>query len=155
MYEDVYLLLSKKLGLLSPRDKINKKIDFCNLEEEIKEGRKKWTNIRKKNIKELLIENFVIDMKNKYSLSLKQVKYLLSIIFIGMVFKVINAKDINYKDGVILNIEGITFKKKEIILLKDIYNSYTITPNIIIEEKNSIGPNWNKYIENLKKIIIN
>ena len=155
LYEDIYLLLSKKLGLLSPRDKINKKIDFCNLEEEIKEGRKKWTNIRKKNIKELLIENFVIDMKNKYSLSLKQVKYLLSIIFIGMVFKVINAKDINYKDGVILNIEGITFKKKEIILLKDIYNSYTITPNIIIEEKNSIGSNWNKYIENLKKIIIN
>ena len=87
LYTEVYVLLSKKLGLLSHQDKLNKKIDFENIENEIKEGRKNWTSIRKKNIKDLIIENYVISMKNKFSLNIKQAKYLLSIIFIGMVFK--------------------------------------------------------------------
>ena len=152
LYHDIYDLLTKKLGLMSQQDKIKKKIDFQNIEEEIKEGRKNWSKIRKKNIKELLIENYVIEMKNKYSLSLKQVKRLLSIIFIGMVFKIINTKDIIYEDGVIKRIEGIEFKKKEIILSKDIYDVQLNETNIIIEEKNLMSDNWNKYIESLKKL---
>lgn len=154
LYTDIYTLLSKKLCLLSQRDKIKKKIDFNNIEEEIKEGRKNWSKIRKKNIKELLLENYAIDMKNKYSLSLKQVKYLLSVIFIGMVFKIITSKDIHYNDGIITEIEGICFKKKEIILLRDIYDINHNITNIIIEDKNLMSYNWNKYIENLKKIVI-
>ena len=31
LYNDIFNLLSKKLGLLSQRDKIKKKIDFCKL----------------------------------------------------------------------------------------------------------------------------
>ena len=122
LYNEVYVLLTKKLGLLSHQDKINKKIDFQNIEDEIKEGRKNWNSIRKKNIKDLLIENYVITMKNKYLLTIKQAKYLLSIIFIGMIFKIISVKDIEYRDGIITKIEGINFKKKEIILEKDIYD---------------------------------
>ena len=80
LYNDIYLLLAKKLGLLSHQDKLNKKIDFQNIEDEIKEGRKNWNSIKKKNSKDLLIENYVITMKNKYFLSMKQSKYLLSII---------------------------------------------------------------------------
>jgi hypothetical protein len=155
LYYDIYELLNIKLGLMSQQDKIKKKIDFHNIEEEIKEGRKNWSKIRKKNIKDLLIENYVIEMKNKYSLTLKQVKRLLSIIFIGMVFKIINTKDIIYEDGVIKKIEGIDFKKKEIILLKDIYDIELSETNIIIEDKNLMSNNWNKYIESLKKIQFN
>jgi hypothetical protein len=154
LYNDIYSLLNTKLGLLSPRDKIKKKTDFINIEDEIKEGRKNWSKIRKKNIKELLIENYVIAMKNKYSLTIKQVKYLLSVIFIGMVFKIINTKDIHYNDGVINKIDGIGFKKREVIILRDIYDIDINTTNIILEEKNLISYNWNKYLENLRKLEI-
>lgn len=152
LYDEVYILLSKKLGLLSYQDKLDKKIDFENIENEIKEGRKNWTSIRKKNIKDLIIENYVISMKNKFSLNIKQAKYLLSIIFIGMVFKIITIKDIDYKDGIINNINGIEFKKKEIILKKDIYDIKYNINNIIIEDRNLISSNWEKYLEYLRKI---
>ena len=152
LYTEVYVLLSKKLGLLSHQDKLNKKIDFENIENEIKEGRKNWNSIRKKNIKDLLIENYVISMKNKYSLSIKQAKYLLSVIFIGMVFKIITVKDIEYKDGIINCINGIEFKKKEIIVNKDIYDIKYNINNIIIEDKNLMSSNWEKYLEYLRKI---
>lgn len=154
LYNDIYLLLAKKLGLLSQRDKIKKKIDFFNIEEELKEGRKNWSSIRKKNIKDLLIENYVIDMKNKYLLSLKQSQYLLSIIFIGMIFKVISVKDIHYENGKIEHIDGIEIKNKQINILRDIYNTETTLNNCIIIEANLMSHNWEKYLTNLKKILI-
>ena len=152
LYRDIYSLLTKKLGLLSHQDKLNKKIDFQNIENEIKEGRKLWNNIRKKSIKDLLIENYVISMKNKYLLTITQCKYLLSVIFIGMIFKVITSKDINYNDGIIVSINGIDFIKKEVILNKDIYDIKYNASNIIIEDKNLLSDNWVKYLEYLRKI---
>jgi len=153
LYNDIYELLSKKLGLLSHKDKIKKKIDFSILEEEIKENRKNWSNIRKKNIKDLLIENYVIEMKKKYELTVKQARELLSIIFIGMVFKVITVKDIEYSDGVIKNINGISFDKKEIILDRDIYDFELNLTTYIIVDKKSMSDNWEKYLELLRKFL--
>jgi len=154
LYNDIYSLLYKKLGLLSPRDKMRKKIDFYNIEEEIKESRKNWTSIRKKNIKDLLIENYVIDMKNKYSLSVKQSKYLLSVIFIAMIFKVITVKDIKYENGKIENIEGIEIEKKKINLRRDIYNIDSTINRCIIIDSNLMSDNWNKYIGSIKKNLL-
>lgn len=154
LYNDIYSLLSKKLGLLSPRDKMKKKIDFYNIEEEIKESRKNWTSIRKKNIKDLLIENYVIDMKNKYSLTVKQSKYLLSVIFIAMIFKVITVKDIKYENGKIDNIEGIDIEKKKINLRRDIYNVDSTANRCIIIDSNLMSDNWNKYITSIKKNLL-
>jgi hypothetical protein len=153
LYKDIYLLLSKKLGLLSQRDKMKKKIDFFNIEEHLKEGRKNWSSIRKKNIKDLLIENYVLDMKNKHLLTLKQTQYLLSIIFIAMIFKVITVKDIHYENGKIEHIDGIEIKHKEINILRDIYNTETTLNNCIIIEPNLMSDNWEKYLINLKKIL--
>lgn len=154
LYNDIYSLLYKKLGLLSPRDKMRKKIDFYNIEEEIKESRKNWTSIRKKNIKDLLIENYVIDMKNKYSLTVKQSKYLLSVIFIAMIFKVITVKDIKYENGKIENIEGIDIEKKKINLRRDIYNIDSTVNRCIIIDSNLMSDNWNKYIGSIKKNLL-
>lgn len=153
LFTDIYNLLSKKLGLLSHKDKLKKKIDFVNIEAEIKEYRKNWSNIRKKNIKDLLIENYVISMKNKYSLTAKQARYLLSIIFVGMVFKVITVKDIDYENGEINNINGIAFKKKEIILERDIYSFHINSVPYILIDKKLMGDNWEKYLENIRKYI--
>ena len=151
LYNDIYTLLVKKLGLLSHKDKIKKKVDFNNIENEIKEYRKSWSNIRKKNIKDLLIESYIIDMKNKHCLTIKQSRTLLSLIFIGMVFKVITVKDIVYENGCIKNIEGISFKKKQIILERDIYDFQPNQIQYILVEKKLMADAWYKYLEVLKK----
>lgn len=152
LYDDVYGLLAKKLCLLSVRDKLNKKIDFNNIEEEIKQTRESWTNIRKKNIKDLLIENFVINMKTKYSLNVKKSRKLMSDIFIAMIFKVITVKDINYKDGNITSIDGITFSENEYNFHKDIYDLENDYRKCILVDKPLISENWDKYLYNLQKI---
>lgn len=154
LYDDIYEILVKKLGLLSHKDKLQKKIDFTTLENELKEQRKNWASIRKKNIKDNLFENYVIEMKIKYSLTLKQSKYLLSIITIGMIFKIFTTKDIEYANGYIQNINGISFKNKEIILERDIYDFPENTNHCIWIEKKLLSDLWEKYLENLRKLIL-
>jgi hypothetical protein len=151
LYTDIYNLLTEKLGILSHKEKIKKRADFHKTELRIKETRQEWGNIRKKNIKDLLVERYVIDIKNKYSLSIKQAKYLLSVIFIAIVFKVITSKDIEYNDGKIQNIQGIEFLKKKIIIKRDIYNiDVNFSPEIFTDKKTMVD-NWEKYLNVLRK----
>lgn len=152
LYNDIYSLLGKKLGILSIRDKTNRQIDFQNIENELKECRKNWSNIRKKNIKDLLIERYVLNMKKIYSLSYKQAQTLLSTIFIGLVFKVISVKDIKYSDGSITEIEGISFTNKEFKFEKNIYGNEIEFRKCILLDKNSMSDNWEKFLTNLKKL---
>ena len=153
LYNDIYNLLTKKLGILSQNEKIKKRIQFYDIEEKIKSERKEWANIRKRNLKDLLIERYVIDIKKKYNLTISQTKYLLSVIFISIIFKVINTKDIIYENGKIINIKGICFKKNQIILKRDIYNlKINFSPEIIIDKK-IMSEQWTKYLESLRKYV--
>ena len=156
LYKDVYKLLGEKLGILSYKEKLQKRVDFYQTESRIKKTREEWCNIKKKNIKDLLIEKYVIDMKKKYNLSIKQAKFLLSIIFISMVFKVITSKDIVYSDGRIQNIESINFDKisttglVNIVLTRNIYDTEVNLSPEIVGDKKLMNEEWDKYLSNLK-----
>ena len=149
LFEDISALC-KKIGLLSHNDKIQKKIDFRNLENDIKEDREKWCNIRKKNLKDFLIENFVINMKKKYNLDTNQSKYLNYVIFLSMIFKIIGMKDVDYEEGEIKSIKGISFEDKKIILENDLFQ-YDGRKCILIDDKKFMSDSWEKYLTALKK----
>jgi hypothetical protein len=152
IYQEVYSLLTKRLGLLSYREKVKKKKIFTDLEDSIKDTRKKWVDIKKKNMKELLIELYVTRMKNKHQLSIKQAKYLISIILLAMVFKVITSANINYSDGRIISIDGIDFSKKQVIIKKNLYSlEVNFSPHIVLDKK-LMSDNLEKFLENLRKI---
>ncbi len=151
IYREIYSLLITKLGILSQNEKLKKRIYFNKIEQELKESRKQWINIRKKNIKELLIEKYVIDSKRLHNLNIEQTKSLLSTITNGIIFKIIKSTDIEYYDNKIHNIKGIIFENKKIKLLKN-FNEIipTLLTEIIIEDKKLMRDNWDKYIKNIK-----
>jgi len=152
IYDDIYNLLTNKLGILSRKEKVKKLVAFHKTETRIKEFRQEWGNIRKKNIKDLLVEKYVIDMKNKHNLTIKQTKYLLSVLFMAIVFKVITSKDIDYSDGKIKNIDGIEFSKKKIILKRNIYTTEVNISPEIFTDKQLMSDNWEKYLKELRKL---
>ena len=155
LYNEIYILFTEKLGLLSQKDKIQKKKAFVDLEDNMKKSRTLWSDIRKKNIKDLLIELYVTHVKSKHSLSLKQAKNLLSIIIIAMVFKVITNNDIQYENGRIQHINGIDFVKKQVIIEKNLYNLDTNYTSDIVLDKHLMSDNWEKYLKDLRKISSN
>lgn len=152
LYEEVYSILTNKLGILSYNDKLIKRKLFNQVENNLKKDLEIWHNIRKKNIKELMIELYVTRMKNKYSLSNKQAKFLLSIIFIGLIFKVITSDDIIYENSKIKTIRGIDFINKKLIIEKDLYNLKIDFTLEIVKNKVLMSETWDKYIKELKKI---
>lgn len=152
VFEDVYSLLTNKLGLLSQRERLDKRKAFSEYEDTIKDSRQTWTDIKKKNIKELLIELYVVRMKKKHSLSLKQSRHLLSIITVALCFKVLTGDDICYKDGQIASIEGIDFLNKQVVIKRDLYSLETsFAPNIMLDKK-LMADSWDKYLKDLRKL---
>jgi hypothetical protein len=152
LYTDIYNLITKNLNILSNKEKNKKRLDFTQIENDLKETQKSWSSIKKKNIKDILIEKYIIEMKNQFSLTIKQCKYLLSTIFIGFMLKILNNSDIVYENEKIVRINGIEFKLGKIIIKKNVYNiNAPFSPEIIFDKK-SISENWEKHINILKKI---
>ena len=152
IYNDIYKLLTEKLGILSQKEKMQKKILFEEMEKNIKESRSNWISIRKKNIKDSLYEKYILEMKNTYSLSNKQCKYLSSLISVSMVFKTLTPKDIIYENDKIIRIEGIDFDKEKIIFQRH------LTLDKIIEDEEEyeveqtflLSDNWQKHLKILR-----
>ena len=65
-----------------------------------------------------MYEKYVIDMKNKYNLSIKQCQHLLSMLTLSLIFKTISARDIVFKDDKIEHIEGIEFSNGKVNFLR-------------------------------------
>ena len=151
LYNDVYALLSDKLSMSSGQEKHKKRLDFYESENRIKELRKEWSNIRKKSVKDLLIECYVSDMKNKYKLSVSQARYLFSFIFIGLIFKVITSDDIKYSDGKIQNIDGIKLGDGEVNVERNLVDAELNLCAETPEDKKSMSDGWKKYIKTLSK----
>jgi hypothetical protein len=152
LYNDIYELLTIKLGLYSNKEKAKKKFDFESHEDDIKILKNNWSNIRKKSTKDILIEKYVIDMKYKHNLSISQSKYLLSLIIIALMFKTINIKDIKYENGKILNIEGIDFNNNDIIFKRNLFNLEPIITPQFVEYKKFMFDNWEKLLKDLRKV---
>ena len=141
VYEEVFSLLRNRLGIFSHQEKVEKINDIKN-----------WNDIEKKKIKELLIELYVSRMRTKYSLSIKQARYLLSTILIAMVFKAITVNDIDYSNGRINKIEGINFSKKQVIITRNLWDMNLSFTSCIFVDKKFMANNWEKYLEKLRKI---
>jgi len=153
LYEEIYNLLKNRLGLLSRQDKAKNKLEFDDIEETLKKSRENWANIKKKNIRELFLEQYVIKMKQQYKLSLSQARFLSSIIDTAIMFKVITCSDIDYSDGVINNIEGIDFSKKKVILNRDLYSTSIPFSEEVVSNKKRMSDSWDKFVKDLKKMI--
>jgi hypothetical protein len=153
LYEEIYTLLKNNANVLSKNDIMKTKLEFQTQKEKLKDSRQQWANIRKKNIKDLLIEQYVVRMKKEYLLNIKQARKLKSTISIAMVFKVITKDDITFENGSITKINGITFKKRKIIENMNIVDKSSQPDECPIETKKMID-NWEKFLKALRKIKI-
>jgi hypothetical protein len=144
LYTEIYELLTTKLGILSHKEKMSKKLSFQVMEKGLKEK-------QRKNIKDIMYENYAVAMKNKHSLSLSQCKYLLSVIFICVMFKTITSKDVEIENEKIVNIKGIEFEKGSVVLKRSICPSSVMSQDKIEPENNDrLVDNWKKFIDELK-----
>ena len=151
IYKDLYNLFKNRLGIMSKLERNNKREKMDN---NLNIQKNTWNSIKKKNIKSLLIEQYVIRMKKKHKLNIKNSKYLLSLIYICLLFKVLTSKDIIYENNLIIDIKGIKISKNCVRITRNIYDSDDIINDndIINNNKIYMSENWEKFLKELKKI---
>ena len=154
LYNDVYELLSK-FGVSSMDERKRKQEIFEIPNHTITN----WGNIRKKHYKDLLIELFAIDLKNKHNLSIASTRYTISSINIALSLNAISNADIHITDNRIEKIDGLVLKKGAIYDYfesdMDIYNKISndlIYPEISI--KTPMIEKWEKYLSGLEQKMI-
>ena len=148
IYTDVYNILHNKFGLLSNKDKkYNRELFFLKGIENNKEEL-----LKKKNIRLILIEEFVENMAKKYQLSFQKMHKLYSTIIVGFSLKSINKDSIIIKNNSIKKITGINFSKGNITYNLNIYKRVN-RPSVVIKDNDYLSEYWFKYLAKIKKLL--
>ena len=145
VYSTLTDIFTKKLKISSPTDVELSKVGLSSEECET------WTSIKKKTIKDIIITNFVIDMSKQYNISVKKTKVLMDMITLFMSLKIISNTDIEYSNGKILSIIGLSYSPTLNTFKYD--KSFEIdNVNMEINDDTSdMGLEWKKLIINLDK----
>lgn len=123
IYFDITKLLKEKLNIMSKNDRKILIDEFEEVEECLKSFKNiDWVDIKKKSLKDILIQNFLIRVKKDYELSIGQMKRLYNTINLGLMLKSIKNSDIVYENGEIEEIIGISFSKGKYCIGIDIYS---------------------------------
>jgi hypothetical protein len=144
IYSDITKLLKEKLNIMSKNDRSILINEFEEIEKNIKSIKNvDWNDIKKKSIKDILFQNYIINVKKKYSLRDSQVKCLYNTINLGLMLKSIKNSDIVYANGEIQEIKGISFYHERYKIDLDIYSG------LDEEVGKVVGKKEEKFLRNL------
>lgn len=148
IYNETYYLLKNRVGILSEKEKIIQRERVLKTRINKKE---EWINVKKKMIRDTLLENFILKKSDTYMLSINVSKKILSLLIIGLMFKTLNAKDIIYKDGFIKDINGFVFQNKKVLITKNIY---ICKNNKINEEEENVRYLYNFWPAYINELLV-
>jgi len=144
IYSDITKLLKEKLNIMSKNDRSILINEFEEIEKNIKSIKNvDWNDIKKKSIKDILFQNYIINVKKKYDLRDSQVKCLYNTINLGLMLKSIKNSDIVYVNGEIQEIKGFSFNQGKYKIDLDIYSG------LDEEVGKVIGKKEEKFLRNL------
>ena len=162
-------ILRDQIGLNSPEERNLEKEKFLQHKSKIMDHRKDdWNNIRKKMVRDILLEQFVLQQASVYRLSIILCRKILCLLFIGLLLKTVQNKDIEYDNGFIHSISGFEFEDRRCIIRKDILcNNFDNIDFIKIPftgelpEHNDtylypkcLSSHWDSYLDTLSESII-
>jgi len=136
IYQDVIKLFKDKLNIMSRNDRKILIDEFEEVEKNLKSIKNTdWVDIKKKSLKDILLQNFLIKAKKTYELSDYQLKKIYNSINLGLMLKSIKNTDIVYDNGEIKEIKGIVFLKGKYRIDIDIYSGLDEEVSKAIEKK--------------------
>lgn len=143
--EELHVLLKKRAGILSEKDKIEDRETLLN--EKIEQTK----SIHKKTYRDNLIQNYIIRQGKKYNIKTDVLKNLLSFLSNAFLFKIITLQDIQFKLDQIESIQGIIFKKNKILIQHDLFSNIHNT-SIVEDElrKQNVLELWGQFLNGIE-----
>lgn len=135
---DLHHLLTTYTNICSKKD-INKKRQILKeIEDELEEYKNsKWSSIKRKNYKNMLIVEHVLNLQKSYNLSWHATINAYKTIIYAFDSKTHNSKDVNYENGKIIDIEDIEYDDDCIVNRREIIEEIkddTVEGNISLQK---------------------
>lgn len=140
-YTEIMALFKKKLGLISPQEILKNQDELHSK-----------TNDKKKISRDILIENFIIDMRKQYDLTFHQCRGLLTNILTLFKLNIFTTGNLVMENDHIVEINGLNFKNKKYFFDKIIIQNCDKTSSLVFQEDNTLSKEWHKHMTQLKKI---
>jgi hypothetical protein len=160
IFEELDALLRERAGILSEKEKMTERARLCRQRTTIPvknssaiQKKEEWTHVKKKMIRDTLLEQYVLENSQKYNVTAIMAKRVLSLLIVGLMFKTITAKDIMYQNGFIKKIDGFDFEPSKIVIHKNVLQCKHYTPPTV--EESSAKPlhtYWSLYLEEMKVV---
>jgi len=109
-YNNITSLLRNHLKMYSP-------FDLVVGDSKTPSPPKTWKDIKPRKNKDDYITNYIVNLKNKYSLSEKEFERIYCTIFLGFQMKKITQKDIIFEEGKVKNIKNLKINKEGKIVM--------------------------------------
>ena len=151
--EDLCTIFSSKLHLLSQKDHFRYRNECQNYVTNYMKNMYQWNDIRKKSLKDLLLEQYSLSQKQRHQYSYAFTRKLFAIIFIGIQFKTILSKHIHYRNRAITKIDGVQCHPTRIVCSFNIFvtktNSSPSVPTKSSKFITKLSVSWKRYLLNL------
>jgi hypothetical protein len=124
--------------------------------EELKNG--KWSKVRRKNIKLILLQDFIVNFQKEHNLNWNECSMLYSLLSANIVSSELT-KIVNMDNGKIHSIEGLSVEGNKIIFNNNFFHGGDYVPadeeELINEEKveESFSSQWQTYLKKYFKNI--
>jgi len=146
-------IFKKKLKLKSNDDKEKNTNEFKLIQKSREFTHfKEWKDIKPKNLKEKILNDYIINLKIKFGLKRHELFKLNKVVNVGILFKKIKSDNIVYLEGKIVDIDNLnvveTKRGFEFHIDGDIHTDRKTTNTIIIKKCE------NPYLKDLKSYII-
>ena len=162
-YSEIVKFYKQVTGIRSPMDKERERYQQREQQSRQQEV-KTWADFRSKNVRKLIISEYVCRLGSKYGLGSIQIRELVTLININVANGNIEDRDVEMVDGQVVNISKLTYdentKKFTMISSKRVKRVVKSKAKVIedddgpkddmLKEKGPIKQ-WNKYLSNLAK----
>lgn len=153
--EGSYLRLKdfmKSIGIFSPLDlQIESERFDRDREEKNQLAKRKWSEIKQVRAKDTIINDFLTRLRDEYKLSPGAYKDLTGLINLGRLFKVINAKTVDFRNGKLMGIKGLEYNPDTKKFEMDLGNLSKFTVIKKTKAKKKTVTAWEVFSKNIKK----
>ena len=156
LYEELDVLLRERAGILSEKEKVTERARLCRQRTTTSttgsKNKEEWSQVKKKMIRDTLLEQYVLDNSLKYQIASVMAKRVLSLLIVGLMFKTITAKDIFYQNGFIKKIEGFEFEPHKAVVCRNVLHckNYTSPTGDEVPAAKPLHSFWSLYLEDMK-----
>lgn len=155
--QELHHLLTTYTSICSRKDITRKKQFIKELEDELTMyDNSKWTSIKRKNVRNMLLVDYAVSLKKEYNLEWTAAEKAYKIILNAFEAKTHSSKDIEYEDGKILHINDIDYDEdsKKMInaraLNSDFAEDDSDDLNVLIRLQDLFEPYINSWVKVVK-----